>query len=216
MTLCLLGNPPEFEARAKERKVWVNTTDKEMVWVENIGPLTIHSRFTLGEWGEYVIPKSKERSRKILVTKEGDRKYLVVAKGEDGAGEEWMMTFTDDGMVYEGTETRTGVTCKIWTELFDNPSGKYRMVGNGGYDEVAKRMGIPDDMVEKMKNDIGSVLTVTEEEGKVRVVSDSEVMPMDVTYNFGEEFEQPMPGTDEMCKVNKEGVYKPKKPGLRI
>lgn len=200
-----LGFPAGFEAAFRNMTMQVKSLGKDRFEVrEHFAGDEIVTKYTYDEEFTASYPKLNY-SRSTVVTKLSPCKLLSVSKGPNGEKEEWTTTMGDNGGVWEGVDRVSGQSCKFWVERFTNITGKYRLVTSAGYDAFGAAMGMPADLVSKLKNDFDATITISDQGNCMRMVSDSKVMPMDLVFKWNEEFDFKMPGTDEVYKASRDG-----------
>ena len=186
-------------------KVGFKFCDKGVTMTELFDDEEVVNTFKFDQEGEYVLPSMPALNRKVLLTKTGPGKFLMLTSGPRGK-EEWKLTFNPEGMVYEAVDKSSGQSTKIWCQRFHNPFGKYRVLTMSGLEEFGEVLGMPASLVNGIATDYTSIMTFSETSGVLRATYNSKLMPMDMTYKFDEEFEYTMPGTNDTYKVNKESA----------
>ena len=186
-------------------KVGFKFCDKGVTMTELFDDEEVVNTFKFDQEGEYVLPSMPALNRKVLLTKTGPGKFLMLTSGPRGK-EEWKLTFNPEGMVYEAVDKSSGQSTKIWCQRFQNPFGKYRVLTMSGLEEFGEVLGMPASLVNGIATDYTSIMTFSETSGVLRATYNSKLMPMDMTYKFDEEFEYTMPGTNDTYKVNKESA----------
>ena len=97
-------------------------------------------------------------------------------------------------------------------EKFVNAIGKYKIVATAGYEKFGKATGMyhcfsissgfpestfltgmPAELISKMVNDVDSRFEIDEVEGFLHCKSDNKASPLDVVFNFDEEYNVTFP-----------------------
>ena len=198
-----IGLPAGMEAAFQSLTMTVKSLGGDRFEVtERFGGDEIVTKYKYDEEFTTSYPKLNY-TRSTLVTKLSPCKLLMVSKGANGEKEEWTTTFKGDKVVWEGVDKVSGQCGKFWGERYTNITGKYRLVTTAGYDELGAAMGMPADMVSKLKTDYDATITISDQGNCMRIVSDSKYMPMDLVFKWNEEFDFKMPGTDEVYKASR-------------
>ncbi|TRY77037.1 hypothetical protein TCAL_15937 [Tigriopus californicus] len=192
-----MGTPDDLGSDQSNFKMKVSHVGKAVQMIESCGHSEVKTVFTYDEEFQYGWPGTPNLDRTMIATRMGPGQILMLAKGSSGQSEEWRMTIKMDGtMLWEGRDKVSGQSCKMWMKKIPLFCGKFRQVSNCGFDEYGTAMGMPADMISKLKNDFESVLSMDMVGGLVHVKSTSKVMPMDMSMKFDEEYEIGMPGME--------------------
>lgn len=197
-----LGFPCEMLSAAKEMKLSLSCIGNKYKMVECFGNEKVTTCYKLDEEVDYAWPNMPPKfNRKIMTTQTGSNKFTTICKGAAGECEEWKSTFCKKGMLYEGLDRKSGQSCKIYLRRTDCVGGTFRLVSTAGYDEFGCAMGLPADIVSKIKNDFAARMSFCEKDGFVRAKLCSKYMPFEVCFKWGEEFEYQFPMVPEKYKL---------------
>jgi len=95
---------------------------------------------------------------------------------------------------------------KIWLKKFTNIYGTLKPIVTVGFEEVAKALGLPDDLTQKMINDFDARITLKDlGNGHVRLINTSKIDPYDITYEWNKEFDLNWRG--DIFKARKTIIY---------
>jgi len=133
----------------------------------------------------------------MLVTQTGVGKYKAIQK-KGGNVLEWTTCFMDCGYTSSVVCQKSGKTAKLYMEKYCEMSGSYKPVSYSGVKEVLAVMGAPSGLADKMMADSKAMLCI-KTDGPFHCFSfKSSIMPMDMSFKVGEEFEykNPMDPTD--------------------
>jgi len=133
----------------------------------------------------------------MLTTKTGVGKYKVIEKKGSNVLE-WTVHFMDCGFTASVVCQKSGKTAKLYMEKYCEMSGSYKPVSYSGVKDVLKVMGAPAGLADKMMADSKAMLCI-KTDGPFHTFSfKSSIMPMDMSFKVGEEFEykNPMDPTD--------------------
>lgn len=142
-----------------------------------------------------------------LTTRTGVGKFKAIQK-KGGHVLEWTTCFGDCGYMATVTCHKTGKTAKLWMERYCEMSGCYKPICYAGVKEMGAAMGLPNEMIEKMLNDCTALVCIKSQGLFHHHTFKSAVMPFDVAFKLGEEFEfaYPFAPTEkEKCLFVKKG-----------
>ncbi|XP_059090622.1 uncharacterized protein LOC131886345 isoform X2 [Tigriopus californicus] len=177
-----------FDVTPMELKMLQKRGTKNYVYKFQFGKETAYN------WGEL--------KRKAAITQIGPQKFLKVFKGSNDEHEEWTLIFTNWGLTMDGLDLKSGHQCQIVYEHASNVFGPSKMIANAGLEDFGLALSMPKDVIEALKTDFDAIWTLTEEQnGLINYKVDSKVMPKNINYEFGQEFEDEMPGLEIHFKV---------------
>lgn len=172
----------------KNYKYTLQVNGDEYVQTEVMGNKTLTIRFKLDQETVHCVPNLT-----MLVTRTGPNKLMTIMKFPNGVIQEWERTFTAEGMIMCCKNRKNGNTCKITYKRYSDCSGEFRPIAHSGFEEFGKFLGVQRELVNKVINDFTGRLVIQENEGSHHHVYKSTVMPMDLNFVVGKEFEYKNP-----------------------
>jgi len=155
---------------------------------ESMGDKMMDISFKLDQEVTYCVP-----TMTVLTTRLGPNMLKTIWKMPNGDMQEFDRQFTEDGMVMTCHHIKTNNKCKIYFMRFTEMGGQYKAVSHVGLTEFGKALGVQPDLVQKMDNDPNGRMIMEVKNGVYHHVYKSNVMPMDLTFKLGQEFEYKNP-----------------------
>jgi hypothetical protein len=124
----------------------------------------------------------------MLVTSVGVGKYKIIYKKGDMMLE-CSLCFSDCGYSFTAVCHKTGKTATLCMERYCEMSGTYKPVSYSGTKEVCAAMGAPPELVQKLLNDSKAMVCITMDGPFYCFSFKSSIMPMEMAFKVGEEFD---------------------------
>lgn len=206
---CRAENLTEFYQELSVPKKVLNDINEEILHFE-VTPTclkmlqkrgTKNSLFKI-QFGTEATYNWEELKRKVSITQIGPQKFLKVLKGFNDEHEEWTLLFTSSGLIMDGLDVKSGQHCQIFYKHASSVFGPGKMIANSGLEDFGMALSMPKEVVEALKIDFDAIWTLTEEQdGLINYKVDSSIMPKNITYEFGQEFDDELPGLEINFKV---------------
>lgn len=184
---------PEMIQHYKNYRVYFQRKGDTLNMLEWFGDLgKVHNAMKADVESPYRVPGDKpdaDGSYKLILTKTGNGKCLMVLKSPAGNIEEWKLTFSNCGLVVNGLEKQTGQTCTFHMERFVETSGTYKLVTSIGFEHFAQNLGMPSNKIQEIANDHSAKLIVCDKgNGFHRHQYIGNDHSLDVSFKLNEEF----------------------------
>jgi hypothetical protein len=145
--------------------------------------------------------RGESPSCKVIMTRIGVGKYLMVCKTKDGLVEEWRFTFNDWGLTLNCLEKRTGQTCELLMRRFRDTSGTFKLVSTSGFEKFGKVMGVSTESINEIMNDHHTKMVILDKgNGYIRHQLIRKKHPMDYSFKLNEQFSLYHPLLKEMVR----------------
>jgi hypothetical protein len=101
---------------------------------------------------------------------------------------------------------KTGDSCKLYLDRFNEPCGTWKPVSIIGCEDGLTQMGMPQHLIDGFANEYDLRIHISEDSPMICYNWESKLSPLKMTFKYGEEFEVYDPALKENCQVN--NIYK--------